>query len=87
MSQLSPKTQSAYIRGVKKLGDFLGHSPHTATSEDLRRLFDVTLDRKDVVEKLSTVPVPRKLPVVLSREEVNYSMMPALFLNWCKSRT
>jgi len=95
MRNLSPKTQSSYIRGEKKLGDFLGHSPHIATREDLRRfqlfladqgtspitlnatitvlrfLFEVTLDRKDVVEKLSTVPVPRKLPVVLSREEVH----------------
>ena len=95
LRKLAPKTQSAYIRGVKKLGDFLGHSPHTATREDLRRfqlylaeqgtsritlnatitalrfLFEVTLDRKNVVDKLSTVPVPRKLPVVLSREEVH----------------
>ncbi len=30
----------------------------------------MTLSRRDVVEKLSTVPVPRKLPIVLSREEV-----------------
>ncbi len=94
MRKLAPKTQSSYIRGVRKLSDFLGHSPHLATKEDLRRfqlylvdqgtsritmnatitalrfLFEVTLDRKDVVEKLSTVPVPRKLPKILSREEV-----------------
>lgn len=94
MRKLAPSTQVGYIRGVKKLGDFLGHSPHLATKEDLRRfqlylvdqgtsritinatitalrfLFDVTLGRKDVVERLQTVPVPRKIPQVLSREEV-----------------
>ncbi len=94
LRKLSPKTQSAYILAIKKLADYLGHSPHTATREDLRLfqlhlveqgtsritinatvtalrfLFEVTLDRQDVVDKLKTVPVPRKLPVVLSREEV-----------------
>ena len=94
LRKLSPKTQSAYIRAIKKLAAYLGHSPHTATREDLRLfqlhlveqgtsritinatvtalrfLFEVTLDRQDVVDKLKTVPVPRKLQVVLSREEV-----------------
>ena len=94
MRKLAPKTQSAYIRGVQKLGAFLGHSPHLAKQEDLRRfqlylvdqgtsritlnatitalrfLFEVTLGRKGVVDKLQTVPVPRKLPTILSREEV-----------------
>ncbi len=95
LRKLSPKTQTSYIRAVKKLGNYLGHSPHIASKEDLRKfqlylvkqgvsritinatvaglrfLFDVTLDRKDVVDKLRTVPVPRKLPIVLSREEVS----------------
>jgi integrase/recombinase XerD len=95
LRKLSPKTQSAYILAVKKFAAYLGHSPHTATREDLRQfqlhlvdqgtsritinatvtalrfLFEVTLDRKDVVDKLETVPVPRKLPVVLSRQEVS----------------
>ena len=95
LRKLAPKTQDAYIRAVKKLGDYLGHSPHIASKEDLRQfqlylvdqgtsritlnatvtalrfLFEATLDRKDVVDKLNTVPVPRKLPNVLSREEVS----------------
>lgn len=95
LRKLAPKTQDAYIRAVKKLGKFLGHSPHTATKEDLRNfqlflvsqdtsritinatvtalrfLFEVTLDRQGIVDKLKTVPVPRKLPNVLSREEVS----------------
>ncbi len=94
LRKLAPRTQDAYIRAVKKLGDYLGHSPHTATKEDLRNfqlflvgqdtsritinatvtalrfLFEVTLDRQGIVDKLKTVPVPRKLPNVLSRDEV-----------------
>ena len=31
MRKLSPKTQSGYIRAVKKLTQFLGRSPDTAT--------------------------------------------------------
>ena len=34
--RLSPKTQIAYIRAVKRFSDHLGHSPHMATAEDLR---------------------------------------------------
>ncbi len=93
LRKLSPKTQSGYIRAVKKLVRYLGHSPDTATAEELRQfqlhlvnngvsgitinatitalkfLFQTTLDRADAISKMSTVSVPRKLPVVLSREE------------------
>ena len=41
-----------------------------ATITALRFFFVTTLNRADAVIKMSTVPVPRKLPVVLSREEV-----------------
>lgn len=37
MRKLSPKTQSAYIRAVRHFSGFLGHSPDTASTEDLRR--------------------------------------------------
>jgi len=94
LRKLSPKTQTGYIRAVKKLTRFLGRSPDTASAEDLRRFqlhlvssgvsnitlnatvtalrffFGVTLDRTEAVAKISTVPQPRKLPVVLSTEEV-----------------
>ena len=36
MRKLSPKTQTGYIRHVRKFSEHLGRSPQTATSEDLR---------------------------------------------------
>ena len=93
MRKLSPKTQSGYIRAVKNLTRYLGHSPGTATAEELRCyqiymvdngissitlnatitgltfFFQTTLERADAITKMSTVPIPRKLPVILSREE------------------
>ena len=49
-----------------------GTSPITlnATITGLRFLFEVTLERADLMARMSTVRVPRKLPVVLSRDEV-----------------
>lgn len=41
-----------------------------ATITALKFFFQTTLDRGDTVLKMSTVRVPRKLPVILSREEV-----------------
>ena len=35
--RLSPKTQSQYIRHVKKFADFLGRSADKATAEDVHR--------------------------------------------------
>ena len=35
LRKLAPKTQTSYIRAVKKLADYLDHSPNTATAEDL----------------------------------------------------
>jgi integrase/recombinase XerD len=37
MRKLGPKTQLAYLRAVRKLGQFLGRSPARASPEDLRR--------------------------------------------------
>ena len=93
LRKLSPKTQTGYIRAVKRLAGFLGRSPDSATVEDLRRFqlylvdhgtspvtlnatitglkffFDVTLARPEAMARMSTVRVPRKLPVILSRDE------------------
>ena len=88
------KVQKDYIRHVTNFKDFLGRSPDTATSEDLRLFqlhmtrnhvaapsincaivalrffFRVTLERPDLVRHLTFVHEPRKLPIVLSPEEV-----------------
>ena len=93
LRKLSPKTQTGYIRAVKRFAGFLGRSPDSAKVEDLRRFqlhlvdhgispvslnatitglrffFEVTLERADLMARMSTVSVPRKLPVVLSRDE------------------
>jgi hypothetical protein len=91
---VTPDTQRDYIRAVKKLAVFLGRSPDTATSEELRAFqlhltatgvqpptinatvtvlpffFKVTLDRPEMTRHLVFVCEPRKLPRVLSPEEV-----------------
>jgi integrase/recombinase XerD len=94
MRKLAPKTQSHYIRAVKRFAAFLGRAPDTATDEDLRRyqlflvnsgitpislnaaitglkfFFEVTLKRPALIGNMQSVPVPRKLPMVLSCDEV-----------------
>ncbi len=92
--KLAPKTQHDYVQRVKDFAAFLGRSPDTARSEDvrgfrlhlasmgagtpkinatvsaLRFFFNVTLDRPDLARQLSFMREPRKVPVVLSPEEV-----------------
>jgi integrase/recombinase XerD len=92
--RFSPDTQREYIRAVKRLAAFLGHSPDTASAEQLRAFqlhltesgarpptvnttvtalrffFKVTLDRPETTRHLVFVYEPRKLPRVLSPEEV-----------------
>src|SRR6201997_1966230 len=92
--RLSPKTQSQYIRHVKKFADFLGRSADKATAEDVHRyqlwlasigasggtanvsatalrfFFKVPLKRHDLADELISTREPRRLPVVLSSEEV-----------------
>jgi integrase/recombinase XerD len=92
--KLAPKTQHDYLQKVKNFAAYLGRSPDTASSEDVRRyqlhltaigvgvptinqtistlrfFFKVTLGRPDLVERATFVREPRKLPVVLSPEEV-----------------
>ena len=94
MRKLNSKTQSGYIRAVKKLAQFLGRSPDTATAEELRLFqlhlvelgtssitlnatitgltffFEVTVNCPDALTGMSRVYEPRKLPIILSIEEV-----------------
>ncbi len=106
MRRLNPKTQTAYIRAVKKLAQFLGHPPHTASAEDLRLFqlhmaangvssktinatitglrffFEVTLEDRHILRKMSTVYEPRKLPVILSPDEVKRLLEAATTLKY-----
>ena len=94
LRKLAPKTLSGSLRWVKRLAEFVGRSPDTATAEDLRRFqlqvvksgvgcgsvnsavaalqffFGITLGRVELTAKMSYVHEPRKLPTVLSPEEV-----------------
>jgi integrase/recombinase XerD len=96
------KVQKDYIRYVKNFTAFLGRSPETATSEDLRLFqlhmtrnhvspasincaivalrffFMVTLERDDLVRRLTFVREPRKAPIVLSLEEVFLEAAPGV---------
>lgn len=106
MRKLKPITQKGYLRSVKRLAEFLGHSPHTATAEELRCfqlslvnegattgtinallsglhfLFDVTLNNADALKHMSTIYQPRKLPVVLSQQEVKRLLDAAISLKY-----
>lgn len=94
MRKLGFKTQSTYIRAVKKLATHLGHSPAKANAEQLRGFqlamteagvssgninatitglhffYRYTMQRSDLSRVLRTVKVARKIPDILSREEV-----------------
>jgi len=48
----------------------VGASTINGTVTALRFFFTVTLDRTDVIKHLTFVPEPRKIPVILSPEEV-----------------
>src|SRR6202045_2621975 len=92
--KFAAKTQHDYVQRVKDFATFLGRSPRTAESEDVRRFqlhltakgagtptinatvsalrffFTVTLNRADLAKPLSSLHEPRKMPVILSPEEV-----------------
>ena len=91
----SDKTRHDYVRQVKSFASFLGHSPDSASADDLRRFqlhqrqngvqpasmnsavsalrffFGVTLDRPDMERHLTFVREPRKIPVILSPQEIS----------------
>ena len=46
LRKLGPRTQSGYIRAVKKFTRFLGRSPDTADAEDAHRLPALVLEER-----------------------------------------
>lgn len=98
--RLGRETQRNYIRDLGRFATFLGRSPDTATTEDVRRFqieqgeldvlaptinaivsalrffFTQPPDRSDLASKLIRTRHERKLPVVLSRDEVAQLLDP-----------
>lgn len=76
MRKLAPKTQSAYIRAVCKFTKFLGHSPATATDEDLRRfqLYLVDEGTSPITLNATIVGLNFLFEVTLGRPEVMAKM-------------
>ena len=92
---LGDKSQQAHIRAIKDFATFLGHSPDTATPEELRAyqlhmtdsevspsvfnaritalrfFFSMTCGREEMKRYMQFRTQPRKLPAVLSAEEVS----------------
>ena len=92
---LGHQSQRAHIRAVKDFASFLGHSPDTATHEELRAyqlhmtdtevtpsvynaritalrfFFSMTCGRDEMKKYMQFRTEPRKLPAVLSVEEVS----------------
>lgn len=72
MRKLCEKTQTTYIRAVRKFAAYLKRSPLTinAALTGLKFFFDNTLDCGELMAKMQPVRVPRISPVMLGREEV-----------------
>ncbi len=92
---MGDKAQQAHIRAIKDFAGFLGHSPDTATPEELRAyqlhmtdtevtpsvyntritalrfFFGMTCGREEMKRYIQFRTEPRKLPAVLSAEEVS----------------
>ena len=98
---MGDKAQKAHIRAIKDFTAFLGHSPDTATPEELRAyqlhmtdagvtpstfnarvvalrfFFGMTCGREEMKRYMQFRTEPRKLPIVLSVEEVSDILMAA----------
>ncbi len=76
LRKLEPKTQSAYVRAVRKLAVFIGRSPDTATAEDLRRfqLHMVDSGASSITLNATIVGLNFFFSITLDREEVMSKM-------------
>ena len=78
MRKLSEKTQSQYIRWVRRLAAFLGRSPDSATVEDLRRFQLHLVDSGTSPISLNAAITGLKFffEVTLSQDELMAKMQP-----------
>jgi integrase/recombinase XerD len=75
MRGLRAETQRDYVRFVHSFAAFLRRPPDTATPEDIRRFQVRQVEsgcnrRRSIVAPVCADPPPRRLPTVLSVEEV-----------------
>jgi hypothetical protein len=78
MRRLSPKTQTHYIRAVKRLAQFLGRSPDTVNGEELRRfqLHLVQIGMSPISINSTIVGIRFFLESTLERPELMNKMRP-----------
>ena len=78
LRKLEPKTQSGYLRAVKRFADYLGRSPTTATVEDLRhyQLHLVDTGTSPITLNASIVGLKFFFDVTLDRGELMAKMHP-----------
>lgn len=80
LRKLAPKTQSAYIRAVRKFTQFLGRSPDTANDEDLRRFQLHMVDEGTSPISLNATITALKFfcEITLDRADLTAKMQPVL---------
>jgi len=78
MRRLCDKTQSSYIRAVRRLAGYLGRSPDTATVEDLRRYQLHLVDQGSSPVSLNAAITGLKFffDITLDRPELMAKMQP-----------
>src|SRR6516225_519506 len=78
--KLNPHTQRSHISSCKRFAAWLKRSPDTATPDEVRCLFRVTLRRHDLAAEVWHIKEPQKLPPVLSPGEVKRVLIMATSL-------
>ena len=78
MRKLEPKTRASYVRAVGKLARFIERSPHTATTEDLRRfqLHLVACGTSPITLNATITGLKFFFDVTLDRGELMAKMQP-----------
>jgi len=81
LRKLAPQTQASYIRAVVKFTRFFGHSPDTATPEDLRRyqLHLVDSGMSNIMLNATITALRFFFAVTLDRKD-RYAMLSPLLL-------
>lgn len=78
MRRLAPKTQTAYIRAVRRFAAYLGRSPESATTEDLRNFQLHLVDQGSSPVTLNAIITGLKFfcDITLDRPDLMAKMQP-----------